>query len=339
MTSDVREMVNGYLDDTLSSAQQVALGEWIKADAEHARQFAAAVMLHDRLRSELADRRESLGDPLLRGSSLDGSSDELSIAERSTTIAARTWRRISAGMGVAAAVLLAVMLWRVESTASAAVAEVQRIIRAVEPSKDRTFRITVEESASSRRDQRDGPHEDRPPKPSLDNAALHVRGEQFVLIRQTDDGQPFVTGCDDRVSWAVRPDGPVRFSTDRTRFNRDVPGHEHSMPLSNLRDGLTQLLSAYDTQLLPVETQEDAAGDEATRLIVAVKKRGERGPRRVEISYAVQTGLIRQMRFIEMPYGPERLTLRMTLVAEQPLGENFFHHESHHDAGREVVEE
>ena len=36
MTSDAREWIDGYLDETLTPEQQILLGEWIKADTEHA---------------------------------------------------------------------------------------------------------------------------------------------------------------------------------------------------------------------------------------------------------------------------------------------------------------
>ena len=49
--------------------------------------------------------------------------------------------------------------------------------------------------------------------------------------------------------------------------------------------------------------------------------------------------MIRQMRFVEMPYGPERLTLRLTLAEERSLGADFFRHQSHHDPERVVEEE
>ena len=110
------------------------------------------------------------------------------------------------------------------------------------------------------------------------------------------------------------------------------------MPLINIHDGLERLREAYEVQLLPVEEQEDKSSleDEPSRLLVAVKKRSYRGPKRVEITYSVRSGLIRQMRFVEMPYGPQRLTLRMTLVEGQLLGETFFDHESHHAVDRVV---
>ena len=109
------------------------------------------------------------------------------------------------------------------------------------------------------------------------------------------------------------------------------------MPLVNIHDGLERLHLAYDVRLLPLE---DSGGAEpATRLLVAVRHRKERGPKRVEISYQVASGLIRQMRFIEMPYGPDLLTLRLTLLSEASLNERFFDHESHHEANRRVEAE
>ncbi len=86
----------------------------------------------------------------------------------------------------------------------------------------------------------------------------------FVLQRKLDNEQQFVTGSNGKVSWAVRPDGAVRVSSDLTRFNRDVPGHEHDMPLSNLHDGLEQLQTAYDVQVLPEEQPRTRAANQPT---------------------------------------------------------------------------
>lgn len=249
-------------------------------------------------------------------------------------------------MIVAASLIMAV-IWRGfgETPASAAVVEINRLIAASARSTDRTFEITVEEAGLlSHWDLADdAPERQRPPKPPLSGAILHVRrGGQFVLSRQTSDGRTFLTGSNGRTSWAVRPDGSVRESTDLKEFNRDVPGHEHSMPLIHIEEGLERLLEAYDydVRLLPVETADDAvAEDNPTRPIVAVKKRHYRGPKRFEISYSVRSGLIQQLRFVETPYGPEHLTLRMTLIEERPLGDRLFVHESHHKTAQPLIEE
>lgn len=335
MTLDPQSLIDGYLDETLSSEEHVVFTQWLHEAPQHRQQFAEAVLLHDRLRGELlaisAMTPESRPTP-------------------SVFTLSRPRRRMGSvaaffGTVCSIAVVIAV-LWRGlgDTPASAAVIEIKRLIAASAQAPDRTYQISVEEVAMPRErgDRSQPPDSGRPPKPPLDGAVLHVRGgNQFVLIRTTPAGLPFVTGSNGRTSWAVRPDGPVRVSSDLTRFNRDLPGHESAMPLINIEDGLEQLRAAYDVQLLPIENGEfDARSeDEPLRLLVAVKKKGFRGPRRVEITYAVATGQIRQMRFVEMPYGPERLTLRLTLVQERNLDALFFDHDSHHTPDRTVEKE
>jgi hypothetical protein len=242
---------------------------------------------------------------------------------------------------VTAFVTLLLVSLEIGKTPAVASTELKRLIAAQETELDRTYRIAVEDAPTPGRKRQPVVNDNRPPKPPLDGALLHVRkGNQFVLIRQMAGGRQFVTGCNSRTSWAVRPDGPVRVSADLTRFNRDLPGHEHDFPLIQIERGLAQLQDAYDIQLLPIENSDDSAAEDLpTRLLVAVKKRGHRGPQRVEITYAVRTGKIRQLRFIEMPYGPEHLTVRLTQEEERPLGPAFFDHQSHHASDRVVEEE
>jgi hypothetical protein len=253
-------------------------------------------------------------------------------------------RSAAAILGIVSTVaVMMIIFWRGvgETPAAAAVTELNRLIAASAHAMDRTYHVAVEEVAlpPERRERRGPGDASRPPKPPMDDAVLHVRdGHQFVLIRTTPEGLPFITGSNGQASWAVRPDGPARVSSDLTRFNRDLPGHEYEMPLINIEDGLERLRVAYELQLQPIESSdsETQPGDEPLRLLVAVKKRGFRGPRRVEITYAVPTGQIRQLRFVDMPYGPQRLTLRLTLVDERNLAPGFFDHISHHGPERAV---
>jgi hypothetical protein len=232
--------------------------------------------------------------------------------------------------------------WQImgNNSLSAAAIELDRLIAVSSHQSDRTFTIAVEETAIPEiRRESNPPQHNRPPKPSLHDALLYVRSPNlFVLQRQLGSDAYFITGSNGNTSWAVRPEGPVRVSADMSRFNHDLPGHEHAMPLCNLHDGLQKLHTAYEVEVLPMETlEEDEASDiEPSRLLVAVKKRGYRGPKRVEITYGASSGHIQQLRFIEMPYGPERITIRMTLVHEQNLPVHFFDHESHHDPKRIV---
>lgn len=332
--SDAAVLIDGYLDDVLTVEQHEELATWIEASRENAHRFALAIMLHDRLRNELA----IAGEQLNVGHSSRSAGDEAAgLNEAANGVVARR-RSVITFLSTATLVCVAVVLFVKsfgDNATLAAAGELQRLIELNAQPMDRTYHITVEETLLPRRGRRGpSPEDGRPPKAPMDGATLYVReGQQFVLRRLTKTG-PFVTGCNGTFSWAVRPDGAVRYSKDLNRFNRDLPGHEHDMPLVNIHDGLERLRQAYDVQLLPVEDGESS--EPATRLLVAVRHPKERGPRRVEISYEVESGLIRQMRFIEMPYGPESLTLRLTLLSEDSLDEWFFDHESHHDADRSV---
>lgn len=325
MNADFQQLIEGYLDDALTAEQQKLLGDWIKSDEDHARTFAAEVMLHDRLRNASLVLEQG--------------------TERvSATIVTRSWVRSLFTLATTACLLLFVgfLLWQTVGVTpvSAAARELDRIIAASSRQLDRTFSIAVEETTfPNRRREQVMPDESRPPKPSIDGALLHVRGSnEFVLQRKVGENQFFTTGSNGKTSWAVQPDGSVRASSDLMRFSHDVPGHEHAMPLNNLHDGLEQLCGAYDVEVMPAESLEEGTSRsvEPNRLLAAVKKPGFRGPRRVEITYAATSGQIRQIRFIEMPYGPERLTLRMTLVGEQDLSTHYFDHEAHHDPQRRV---
>jgi hypothetical protein len=337
-------LIDGYLDDVLTIEQHEELSAWIRSSSENARRFAAAVMLHDRLRNEMVISGERPGvSPPSRFAAAEfagKNSEKVTRRADALPLAEGVVRRRSVitFVSTAALICVAVVLFFKsfgDSPTLAAAGELQRLIELNAQPMDRTYQITVEESVLPRRGRRGpSPEDGRPPKAPMDGATLYVRdGQQFVLSRITNVG-PFVTGSNGNVSWAVRPDGPVRYSKDLNRFNRDLPGHEHDMPLVNIHDGLERLRQAYDVQLLPVEGGESA--EPVTRLLVAIRHPKERGPKRVEISYEVESGLIGQMRFIEMPYGPESLTLRMTLLSEESLDDNFFDHESHHDDNRRV---
>ncbi|TWU49078.1 hypothetical protein [Rubripirellula reticaptiva] len=334
MSPDIQDLVDGYFDESLSDKQLQQLSHWIKSDPRHARQFASALMLHDRLRNQFIANDnhtgQELGEPCLV-------SQAKAIDRRSQMKPTIVWA------ATACLVLLSTLLfWQSlgTSTASAAILELNRIMAANDRSLDRTFAISVQTTSIPQRGPgRNSPESGRPPKPSLDQAILDVRGsDQFVLQRKTWQGELFVTGSNGVTSWAVRPDGPVRFSNDLTRFNRDVPGHEYSLPINNLHDGLGVLRTTYDLNLLPAEVSEsgDGSNDGQTRRMIAVKKHGYLGPAEVEITYTASSGQIRQLRFVEMPYGPEDVTLTMTLINEHALAADYFGHQSHHDPHRIV---
>ncbi|MFM2093298.1 MAG: hypothetical protein RIS70_422 [Planctomycetota bacterium] len=348
MTVPQSELISRYLDDSLSPEEYRSLQQLLRSSPQCVKEFVGMALMHDRLRGELAAASVDV-ECLAEGDAIDETAAKAEItpviAPLDPVSSGASWRfkKVLAFLSaVAATLLIAAAAWfGVGRVSLAAAAELDRLIAMQQAGVDRTYQISVEETAVRRSKREVREEEGRPPKPPIDGAVLHVRkGNQFVLIRLTREGQPFVTGSDGTTSWSVRPDGPVRVSRDRTRFNRDLPGHEHGVPLFDIEQGLEQVRSAYDIQLLPIATSDDpASSDLLTRVLVAVKKRGHRGPQRVEITYEVETGLIRQMRFVEMPYGPERLTVRLTLEEEVHLGTEFFRHASHHGPERIVEEE
>ncbi|TWU16177.1 hypothetical protein [Allorhodopirellula heiligendammensis] len=330
MSAAIQDLISGYIDDSLSREQLQELSEWINFEPSNARQFASALLLHDRLRNHFIAHEEQAYQQI-----------DASSLVAPAKASARQWRahRQLAWATTACLVLVATLFfWQTlgARSASAAMRELNRIMIANDRSIDRTFEIAVETTSAPQGDrERTSPEHERPPKPSLDQAILDVRGaRQFVLTRKTEQGDSFITGSNGVTSWAVRPDGPVRFSNDLTRFNRDLPGHECSLPINNLHDGLDALRTAYDLTLLPALTTDSV--DDPSRRMVAVKKPGYRGPAEVEITYDSANGQIRKMRFVAMPYGVDNVTLTMTLVAERELPANHFDHQTHHAPLRRV---
>ncbi|PQO33013.1 hypothetical protein [Blastopirellula marina] len=328
MTSD-QELISRYLDDELREDDRYELNQRVKTSPQFASALAQAVLLHDRLRGELQAQAFSTAT----------TTSEV-ISPRETRAASSFVGRGAWAVALSLMVLasfVAAVTWLGSSQGElAASQEVDRLIAAQQQSPDRTYQITVEQIApdSNFPNGDDG----RPPKPPLDQARLYVRrGHQFVLVRPLPDGEAFITGSNGLESWAVRPSGPVRVSDDLTRFQHDLPGHEHQMPLINIEEGMQRLLAAYEVEFQSVESTEDQA--EPMRRLIAKRKPGNRGPEQVEITYAEQSRLIHEMRFTEMPYGPQRLTIRLTLLEQQDLGPKFFAHPSHHQPDRPVERE
>lgn len=354
MNPDWQHQIERYLDDELSQKELLSFQEWLAADPSHMRQFVEAAMLHDRLYGLMLARtaiHEVAQEGVARNddhahkcvSQTEFITESNAKAETLEKSNRSLQRRIAVLFAVATSLLFGVMLWRGGAPAVAAQSELQKVIAAHLLPRDRSYVIEVESSVIGGAKQKSRPaNEARPPKPPMDGAKLFVRGKgMFVLMRTLSTGEQFISGCDGNVSWSVSPGGAVRVSHNLQEFSRDVPGHEYSMSLCNLSDALAQLNLAYEINLLPVE-YDDPTTDlriESTRLLIATKRSGYRGPRRVEITYTQDSRLIEQIRFIDMPYGSDRLTIRMSLADQNNLADDFFEHKSHHSDDRRVIHE
>ncbi len=344
-----QEMMHAALDGSLSAEDEQKFCDWLGESPTHVQQFAELTLLHDQLRqlhqAQFIDQhsleqvpfdqaaietRSLLPEPALLLSKAEP------IINAAPNKARRTLRMINVSILLATMMLACGLAWvGLSSQYATAGSELSRIMHAQAEIHDRTFRIRVNERRVGGRD-RPIPNDDRrrPPKPPLDGAILHLRGNrQFVLIRQVPDGGSFITGSNGIESWTVKSRGPVKVTRDHEQFQRDLPGHEHGMPLNDLNSGLARLAKAYELQLAPLQADSDSAND-ATRLLIAIKKRGERGPKRVSVTYEERSGLIQEMNFVDMPYGADRLDVDVLFVDAKPLPPNFFDHAAHHDPRR-----
>jgi hypothetical protein len=323
MTDSPSDLIDGYLDDLLSPAQEAELVAWIKSDPAQARQFARAVLLHDRLQAAVR-AVDDLGDT-------DEPAAAIVVSRRPQLL-----RRRAALAAQAACLLLAAGLigWRLSGDRLlAANDELHRILRAQQEASTRTFLVTALDGEASLR----SPVAPRgQPQPSADDAVLHVRGpDRYVLVRRFPDGTSFVTGYDGTHSWSVPPQGPVRVSTDPRRFRGALPGERHAIPFVDLRASLQQLEEAYAVRTLEKSSREGLRELQATR-----KGSAYGGPKSVTIWYDGQTRRIQAMLLDRLPQargGPRSVLLER--IDEADRGPDFFDHPAHHEPTREVLEE
>jgi hypothetical protein len=327
MSFDPLLLINRYFDGDLSQEELQHLETALNSSDELRKAFVQVALIHEKLSQELAP----LG---FESSALELTRTESESQRSHQPERYMRWR--STIMFLATSVLLMIGVFLVlNRNPLSASQEITRLIQSLSIG-DRLYRIDVEQIALPSQKQLERYDSSRPPKPSLDGAELYLRrADQFVLKRYSESKSVFITGSDGQIGWAIALDGSIRISNDAYEFSRDLPGHEHSIPLANLTQGLTQIQKAYATQIVPVSSNGVQEDQEA--MLIATKKPGQRGPKRIEMQYQVQTGRIVQIRFIEMPYGPERLTVRLTLIDEDNLPRDFFRYSYHQTAERPKV--
>jgi len=341
MSENKAALIWAYLDGQLSPADQVQLEDWLRESSDHRAEFARAAMLHDRLRGLLGT-----GDEVLGPQEVPSAKPADALVQRGATLKHGIRWAISI-TAIAAAVIFGLVLWQgtASSELRAAVVDLQRLNDWSRRLESRSFRIRILDDRPQPDKGRRGrdklePTVSPPPKRPLDGALLHARGEnQFVLEQQDPREGVFLAGCDGEIGWSVSPQGAARTSKDLNQFNRDAPGHEHQLPLNSLFASLDRLEAAYRIQIFPAAESDGVAAPEAKSLLVAIKKRGQRGSERFEVTYESGSGRILGMRIIDMPYGPRRLDLELNLEAEGTLDQDFFEHMSHHDGSHPIVSE
>lgn len=306
MNSHMNELINRYLDDCGSLAEEFILQQALLSSEATRRLFVSYARLHDAMQqqSQLPMLNTILPKPAKQF----------------------RWRQLLFTSGFAVMMVVLLGLWWGNANELNAATELERLIQQSTTLGDRTYFIKNLDAKPEVTEER---------KPPIDGAILHVRyPDQYVLIRAFEDGRQFITGSDGIKSWAIPPNGNVRVSHDPLRFRGPVPGQQHGIPFADLRTDLLQLRDAYTVTLSPL------LEDNQPRLLAIKKSPEYRGPNRVEISYVPESGIIRQIVFDGMPKargGPNRLLVKLLDQREQAA--DFFQHQTHHTVDRRVIEE
>ena len=315
MDFDPDALINGYLDETLTAEQVIALNDWLRDDSENARRFAAVGLLHDRLRNRFAS-----------ADALDATFSEVARPRFSTRLRFGKRPVFLSSTAAALVVVVLIVMQAVNSHRTlAAEADLDRLIEASSQTVDRCYRIR-----SLNKPQPPGPPPDQDPlrvRPPIDGALLYTRGkDEHVLIRSFADGRAFVTGSNGRESWAVPPEGPVQVSADPTRYRGAAPGEKQNVPIQ-IPEALRRLRVQYDLQ---VEEGDSRLG-EFSRLVARKRSTTTRGPWRVELWFQSGSDVIERLYFEGLPSpqgGP--LSLELQLVERRDLPDDFFEHRAHH---------
>ncbi len=312
MKDSLENLIASALEGGLAETQRLALNARLRSDPEAVVQYCQQLRVHALLawRSGLIDQSttQSRRDP-----------------EPIAPFPSR--RQIWRWCGWAAAVLtilLSILFVAIPPQARATDA-VDRMLMAM-PRGDRTYAIAVLTGDAWQRMNNGATL-------TYQGAILHLREPaQFLLVRNIVEGGQRITGSDGMRNWDIIGNGPVKVTGDLSRFRGGLPGDPLDLPFLDLHGQLTSLRLGYDLTL-----SHDGSARGLSTVRARKKSRSVRGPNELVLTFRTGDGVIVSMDLIGLPRakgGPD--ALRLTLVAERPLGSDFFHHESHHAPDRRV---
>lgn len=299
------ELLQSLLDGTLSEEDRATLNECLRSDPTARADFAQQVKLH----------------ALLQWRTGSVAVDTPKVPRR--VIYRQSWQW--AGWAAAAALVFGFTFFML--TPNPAAAAISQIITAWGQALDRSYTITVLEGDAWQplKDNR---------RVSYEGARLHLRGgTQFVLERTLDRGGEVITGSDGTSNWDIRGKGPVRVSTDVSRFRGAIPGEYQSVPFLDLSSLLASLTADYELKLSEAESG-------LQQLTAHKRHREKRGLPRMEFTFRQATGTIVSMTLHGLPEekgGPR--AVRLTLTSEAAFSADFFTHAAHHETDREIIHE
>ncbi len=304
----MNDKIQALLDGNLSQEDREALNALLRTDAASRAEFAQQMKLHALLTYRAGAVSVSMSTPQTKRP---------------------VWRSTWQWAGWAAAAIFVIGFTLLLVSPNPAAAAVSQIIAAWEQAMDRTYTISVltGEPWQPIKDGRSVGYE---------GATLHLRGRsEFVLIRLLNPGGQVITGSDGQTNWDIRGKGPVRVSTDTSRFRGGIPGEYQNLPFLDLSSLFQSLAADYDL------TVHEVADDLTLQRLSAQKRnRDKRGLPRMEFLFRKETGKVVKMELHGLPEekgGPRAVSL--TLSSETTFPSDFFSHNAHHEPEREVISE
>lgn len=238
---------------------------------------------------------------------------------------------------IAALIFIAITVWSLTNSPSAAVAAINRMITALSSPGDRTFHIQMEDLPErGRRRSNDNPGS--VPKPGLDDATLYLRdGQQYVLVRHDPQGGVIYDGYDGQQSWRVR-DGKVAETRQGLGAGGiPMPPIMANIPFTDLQSTLQAIQGNYTLE------KQDNVGhlDGSSKLLHVVVRRNSRwvkGPETIEIWADQESALPQRIVFADAKVqgneAPCRITLDLTSLVNLPAG--WFSAKSHATAHQDT---
>lgn len=340
----MNQRIGELLSDWFEGSDQSAMAEDDNVVREATGEVAASLLVHGLLTD--IGRRENDQDAGRISAVMHRIDAESGMLTNTKSASVETKTRrfaiLTSALTIAAAVLMMFAIFGPHQTVSAAMASLEKVVEAAAKPFDRTYKVNVvEEYPRDKRPQNLTQEAwDREAKKQLDGATLYVRGaDRYVMTVTLKSGEQRTSGSDGVQSWAFRENGPVRTSTDLSRFRGGVPGQQQDIPFFDVHALLSQLRTGYDVELGD-EQRKLGVQESLVQLVGVRKSRDVRGPKQVEIWFDPDSGTVHEMLLDGLPRGgggPKSVMLK--LIDQSDLPVDFFSHESHHEPEREVIDD
>lgn len=340
----MNDRIDDLLSDWLDDENENAAGKSDVLSSEANESIAESLLIHGIL-ADIGSGGDAEGERIgavMQQLDAEVANDFLHLESTSVPNGQRRFAILTSALTIAAAVMIMFSVFGPHQSVSAAMASLEKVMEAAAMPFDRTYRVrVVEEYPRDKRPKNLSQQAwDRQAPEQIDGATIYVRGaDEYVMIVMLKTGKTRTTGCDGKISWAFREDGPVHVSEDLNRFRGGMPGSQQGMPLLNIHSNLSQLKVGYDVEL----TDAKETGTAATLLsqLNCIRKSNDvRGPKQVNVWFDAEDGTVHKMLLDGLPRGrggPKSVMLE--LVDQPALPTNFYSHETHHEPGKRIRDE